>query len=276
MCSYPFFSIVVVNFNGSKFLEDAILSILNQNFKDFELIIIDGGSSDGSIEIINKYKNKIAYWISEPDKGQSDAFNKGFAQARGVFYLWLNSDDILLPNSLKIANLAIENNKGYKWFAANTIFINDKSIILNCARGPNWRNFFIKNGVIYVYGPSSIFHKSLFLESGGFDLNLHYTMDTDLWMRFKNMGYEFKRIPYYFWAFRIHSGSKTSHSFSGSLNKAFKDEQEQICIKNSHFYSRSSYYKQVLFKLFSGTFIFSKLDTFVSKGKYINEFYDYK
>lgn len=266
----PLFSIVIVNYNGAEYLETAITSILSQNNHNYELIIVDGGSTDKSVEIIKKYENRLSWWISEKDDGQSDAFNKGFAKAKGKFYFWINADDLLLPNSLKYAEEAIKKNPSYKWFAANTIFIDEKNRILKCARGPIWKDFFIKNGIIYVSGPTSIFHKDLLHHANGFDVNLHYTMDGDLWMKFKNEGYKFKRINKYFWAFRIHSKSKTSHSFNGVTNEAFKQEQMNVRKKNGYTLKKSAIWKQKLWKLISGSIFLSKIDSFIYQGKKIN------
>ena len=99
----PFFSIVIVNYNYGRFLEAAILSILNQSCVDYELIVVDGGSTDNSVDIIRKYKNSISWWCSEKDNGQSHAFNKGFAHANGRFLTWLNADDLLMPGTLAAA-----------------------------------------------------------------------------------------------------------------------------------------------------------------------------
>ena len=97
----PFFSIVMANYNSGHYIERAIQSVLSQSCKDFELIVVDGGSSDESVDIIKKYTDKLSWWVSEPDKGQSDAFNKGFSHATGRYYTWLNADDLLLPNVLE-------------------------------------------------------------------------------------------------------------------------------------------------------------------------------
>jgi glycosyltransferase involved in cell wall biosynthesis len=98
----PFFSIITVVYNNEKYLEETIKSILNQSFKNYEYIIIDGGSNDNTLNIIKKYKNKIDYWVSEKDKGIYDAFNKGMMVAQGKFIGIINSDDKYKKNSLKI------------------------------------------------------------------------------------------------------------------------------------------------------------------------------
>ena len=89
----PLISIVTVVYNGEKYLEDSIKSVLNQSYKNIEYIIIDGGSTDGTLGIIRKYEKYISYWVSEPDKGQSDALNKGFKKSTGSILAWLNADD---------------------------------------------------------------------------------------------------------------------------------------------------------------------------------------
>ena len=98
----PKISIVMPSYNQVEFIERSILSVLNQNYQNYELLIIDGGSNDGTIEIIKKYQKYITFWISEKDKGQSDALNKGFKLCTGEIYGWLNSDDVYLPNAFKL------------------------------------------------------------------------------------------------------------------------------------------------------------------------------
>ena len=99
---YPFISIITVVFNNVSHLQKTINSILNQKYKNFELIVIDGGSTDGTLDVIKKNKKKIDIWVSEKDKGIYDAFNKGMKLARGDYIGFVNSDDILLPNALNI------------------------------------------------------------------------------------------------------------------------------------------------------------------------------
>ena len=98
--NYLGFSIVIANYNSGKYLEDAILSVAKQHYPKVQLIVIDGASTDNSVDIIKRHEKDIDYWISEKDNGQSDAFNKGFMQARYDWLFWLNADDFLLKDSL--------------------------------------------------------------------------------------------------------------------------------------------------------------------------------
>jgi len=107
----PLFSVITVVYNGEKFLEKTITSVINQSCKDFEYIVIDGGSTDKSLEIIKKYEKKIDYWVSEKDKGIYDAFNKGMIVSKGEFIGFINSDDIYKKNALSIISNYIRKNK---------------------------------------------------------------------------------------------------------------------------------------------------------------------
>lgn len=233
-------------------------------------IIVDGGSKDNSVDIIKKYEDKLSWWVSEKDNGQSDAFNKGFNRAKGQFYFWLNADDFLMPKSLEYAKNAIMNNPECLWFAANTIYVSGSGIVKKCARGPKWRNFLVKNAPIYVYGPTSIFHRKVFETGGDFDQSLYYSMDTELWIRFKNMGLSFIRIPKYFWGFRIHDDSKTSHTLSSKPNEDYLKEQEYISKKHNVFVSKSGKIKQLLYKALFGCYLLSLIDSMVYRGRKIN------
>lgn len=266
----PFFSIIIVNFNHGQYLEQAIQSILSQTDQDYELIIVDGGSNDNSVKIIKHYADKLSWWVSEKDKGQSDAFNKGFNKATGQFFFWINADDLLLPNSLAKAKKIIKNNPQTYWFVANTIFFSKDGLIEKCRRGPSWMDFLVKNAPINVYGPTSIFHRNLFKKELGFDESLFYTMDSDLWLRFKLSGFRFKRIHEYFWGFRIHSESKTSHAFSKSPNADFDAERAVIQKKYKVTYLKFNILLQQGYKFVSGVYIRSFFDTLKMKGKNIS------
>ena len=105
-------SIITPSYNQGEYLEDTILSVLNQDYPEIEYIVIDGGSSDNSVDVILKYAERISYWVSEPDKGQADAINKGFRKSRGNLICWINSDDLLYPDFVSTRVKQFLNNPG--------------------------------------------------------------------------------------------------------------------------------------------------------------------
>lgn len=220
-----FFSIVMVNYNSGEFLEEAIQSVLIQSYNNYELIIVDGGSHDNSLDIIKKYSNRLAWWVSEPDKGQSDAFNKGFSHASGEYFVWLNADDLMLPKTLEIIKSYIGNYPNYKWFAPNTIYIDKESRIWMAYKTPPYGKFVLRHGNIEIGSPSTFFHRSLYEECGPFVEGYHNLMDIDLWLKFINAGFVLKRVSEFGWAFRFHEASKTSSSLKGRPSESFLKER---------------------------------------------------
>ena len=222
------FSIVIVNYNSGKYLEQAILSVLNQSYKQYELIIVDGGSTDNSVEIIRKYDSQISWWVSEPDKGQSDAFNKGFKHAKGDYFLWVNADDMMLPNALQIIKKEIDKHPKKKWYFCNTLYINANGVIFENSRGCNFHPFFSKHGNIMPCGPATIFHRSLFEKHGEFPVDNHYTMDVEMWRRYISEGENYHTINRFCWVFRCHEESKTTNIFLGGSNEKVSREIKLI------------------------------------------------
>jgi len=227
----PLFSIVIANFNHGAFLGDAIQSVLDQSCQDFELIVVDGGSSDESVDVIRQYESRIAWWCSEKDRGQSHAFNKGFAKARGRYLSWLNADDLMLPGALEAVGLAVRENPGCEWLVGDTVFFDEQGRIVRCVVGPKWVEVIARYAQPTVYGPTSFYSRELLDGVNGFDETLHYVMDTDLWERFVASGARYIRVRHFCWAFRFHSGSKTSHAIEGKLNKGYAAEQERLVQK---------------------------------------------
>jgi glycosyltransferase involved in cell wall biosynthesis len=267
----PLFSIVMANYNGAAFLAEAIESVLSQSEADRELILIDGGSTDSSLEIIKRYESQISFWLSERDSGQSEALNKGFRHAKGKFFLWLNSDDLLLPESLSAAKRELDHRPATLWIAGNTIFIGQDRSVIRCSRGPRWSTFVYSHAPLTVFGPSSIFARRLFEEVGGIDLSLKYVMDTDLWLKFLNRGYKYTQIGRYMWAFRIHEHSKTSHAFNAPPVGAFKAEQELLRDRHNLRYTELGYCLQACQKLISGVYIAAAMDTLRMRGKDLSD-----
>lgn len=232
------FSIVIVNYNNGCFLEDALLSVFSQSYQDFELIVVDGGSTDDSVQIIEKYAEKLAWWCSEKDKGQSDAFNKGFSKAKGLWGCWLNADDIFINSH------ALEHIRNYlcdhpdcEWCSANTIFLDAELKVMKCCRNSNVSSRFHQwlPGTV-IGAPSSFFLLSRLREVNGFDDGLHFVMDIDLWRKFFLRGMQLWQVSEYIWGFRVHESSKTSHSITQSKSESFY--RESILLRSRYKYNR--------------------------------------
>jgi len=210
----PRITIVTPSFNQAKYLPETIESILNQGYPNLEYIIIDGGSTDGSVDIIRKYEKYLAYWVSEKDSGQSEAINKGFGRATGNLMTWVNSDDVLLPGALKRIAESKARHPECQWLTGKIARMDKDGRIIDLKGAEKPRGFLCKMGVSPVHAPSSFFSKSLYDMAGGMDLDLYYTMDVDLWWKFLQASCIPKLVNRYLYGFRIHAGSKTTASFA--------------------------------------------------------------
>ena len=208
---WPKISIVMPAFNQAQFIERSILSILNQGYPNIELIIIDGGSSDGTVEIIKRYEDQIAYWVSEKDEGQSDALNKGFSRASGEIYGWLNSDDLYTPEAFESAVDAFRVNQKKMVVFGDwlSIDIYDNPVDLHHAFDFNLNHF--KYEGFHLNAQSMFWRSDVHEGFNGFDVDLYNTMDYQMILEFGiNIGQEkFLRIPKVLGAFRRYDGQKT-------------------------------------------------------------------
>ncbi len=213
----PFISVVMPSFRQAAFLEEAIGSVLDQDYPHRELIVMDGGSDDGSVAVIERHQARLAYWTSAPDGGQSDALDQGFRRARGELFCWVNSDDVLLPGALSAVAEAWSRSGSPEWLAGNCCWLDPGGRVLRCARGMGWSGLLARYGLPGVSAPSSFFSPRLYQQAQGLDRELHYVMDTDLWLRFARQGARFVRVPRYLWGLRLHPGAKMSgHNFAES------------------------------------------------------------
>jgi glycosyltransferase involved in cell wall biosynthesis len=198
-------SIVTPSYNQGQFIEEAILSVLNQGYEDFEHIVIDAGSTDETIGILRKYAH--LNWVSEPDKGQSDALNKGFKKAKGDIVGWLNADDVYLPGAFKV----VEENFKINSFDAlygNYSLINKhgnvtRSIITQ--NSSKWMSLF------YCYIPSTtFFFKRSIIESGLLiDQDFHIAMDKEFFAHIFYSGYNIGKCDFFIANFRWHDSNKS-------------------------------------------------------------------
>src|ERR1700733_11361468 len=152
-------SVITPSYNQGQFIEETILSVLNQDYDNTEYIVIDGGSTDNTVEIIKKHENKLAYWVSEKDNGQSHAINKGFKLATGDIICWINSDDILIQGALKRVSQYFSDNPDKLIVNGYTMRIDSTSNILFTHFVMEPRYWFAKHGVYYINQPSMFFKR---------------------------------------------------------------------------------------------------------------------
>ncbi len=204
---WPRVSIVTPSYNQAQFIEETIRSVLLRCYPDLEYIIIDGGSTDGSVEIIRKYAPWLAYWVSEPDRGQSHAINKGFERATGEIVAWLNSDDTYQPGALQIVGWSFRSTPDLDVLYSECNFIDERSrIIGQSLHGPYNRAALILRDRIPQ--PTAFIRASTLMCTGYLDESLHYAMDYDLWLRIALRGI-LCRSDQIFANFRYHDASKS-------------------------------------------------------------------
>jgi len=204
----PRVSIITPSFNQAQYLERTIQSTLNQEYENLEYIIVDGGSQDGSLDIIRKYEKSLAAWISEPDLGQADAINKGFDLSTGEILAWLNSDDEYRPGAISQAVAFLESHSEIGMVYANAYYINERGeIIAEYPAAPtDYRG--LKRGRNTIPQQTTFFRSVLWRMVGPLDPSFYYAMDYDLWVRIA----EVSPIAFHpdHWAhFRLQSSSKS-------------------------------------------------------------------
>jgi glycosyltransferase involved in cell wall biosynthesis len=207
---WPRVSIVTPSYNQGEFVEEAIRSVLLQGYPDLEYMVIDGRSTDNSVEIIRKYGRWLAHWVSEPDKGQSQAINKGLQKASGEIYGWLNSDDYLLRGALiNVAHAYRASPKAGAWYG-DTVFVTADGKRLQVRRSPDHLDAdavaaWSKNS----FGqPACFFSKEAWQQCGPLDESLQCGMDLDLWIRIAKQ-FAFVKVGEVLAAERFHRDAKT-------------------------------------------------------------------
>lgn len=242
--SLPLVSIVTPSYNQGAFIEDAIRSVLNQDYARIEYIVADGGSTDGTLSILRKYEDRLT-WFSEPDKGQSDAINKGFQRSHGEILAWLNSDDTYLPGAVRTAAhyLAVDPEVAMVYGDCN--MVDEQGQVVGQSI---WVEDFDLRRLVedldYIYQPTTFFRRQAFEGVGMLDIGLHYCMDYDLWIRIGKK-YPVRHIPHVLANIRVYPQTKTASGGEERWQEVFEVSQRHgggIFAPRYHHAERAYYY----------------------------------
>jgi len=226
----PVITIVTPSLNQGDFIEKTITSVLSQGYPHLEYIVIDGGSTDRTIEVLSRHSEKIK-WRSQKDNGQTEAINIGMGMANGDIITYLNADDILLPGSLRIVGEIFTKHRNVQWLTGRCMIINDKgdnirpSISLYKNLLLQLRSYHALLVTNYIAQPATFLRRSLMEKCGIFDEELRYVMDYEYWLRL------WKTEPPMILdqelaGFRIHSNAKTTSA--GHLSQYINEEERII------------------------------------------------
>jgi len=183
----PLVSIVTPSFNQAAYLEQALRSVLEQDGVEIEYIVIDGGSTDGSVDLIKKYASRLTYWVSEKDSGQAEAINKGMQQAHGEIIAWLNSDDYYLPGAVSAAVRTFEQNPEAVLVYGDMLAVDANGQMINHL---HYRPLTLEDLLCFeIIGQPAVFmRRAVFEQAGGLDPSYHFLLDHHLWIRMAMQG----------------------------------------------------------------------------------------
>lgn len=217
-------TVVTPSYNQAKFLERTIVSVLDQGYPNLEYIIIDGGSSDGSVDIIRKYEDRLAFWVSEKDSGQVEAINKGFKRATGDVVCWLNSDDVFYEGTLDAIGKLFDNSS-VNWAVGNSQIIDGQDAVVSqldrlfVDRPESWFEIATE---FMLPQPSSFWRRSVFEDLGYLREDMHYAFDYEFWFRMLVNGYKPTLADAVLSGFRAHGESKSCSQPAGFYKENVK------------------------------------------------------
>jgi glycosyltransferase involved in cell wall biosynthesis len=222
---WPRISIVTLSYNQGAFIEEAIRSVLLQKYPNLEYIIIDGGSTDGSVEVIRTYEDQLAYWSSEPDRGPAAALNKGFQLATGEIFGFLNADDLYLPGCFrKIAN-RFSTHPSTDVLYGNGLMTDESGRLRMQIFSDLWDLWRMAYGTSVIVQPATFFKKEAFLKTNGFSEELSSCWDAGLWADLALSGATFDHSKDFFGVFRLHNTSITG---SGRMRQQSTRDMDAI------------------------------------------------
>jgi glycosyltransferase involved in cell wall biosynthesis len=202
----PLVSVVTPSYNQASFLETTIRSVLEQDYPFVEYFVIDGASTDGSVDVIRKYADRLNGWVSEKDHGQGDAINKGLAQANGEIFAWVNSDDFYLPSAIFSAVKTFEQNPDAAMVYGDMLAVDQNGQTLNVLR---YNQYSLDDLLCFqiIGQPAVFFRREAFKQAGGLDINFHYMLDHFLWIRIAQKE-KIVHVPQIWAAARFHPQAK--------------------------------------------------------------------
>ncbi len=213
-------SIITPSFNQARYLEQTIRSVLEQDYPNIEYLVIDGASQDGSVDIVRKYENKLAYWISERDSGQAEAINKGLARAKGEIVAWLNSDDYYLPDAIVSAVKVFESNPDVVLVYGDMLAVDENGKTINIMK---YGQLSLADLLCFqIIGQPSVFFRRNALEKTGLlDATFHFLLDHHLWIRIAQHG-KLLHVPQVWSAARYHAEAKNRAKAAEFGREAFR------------------------------------------------------
>lgn len=216
----PTISVVTPSFNQQKYLEKTLLSVLSQSYPATEYFVMDGGSTDGSLEIINKYQDQITGWVSAADSGQADAINQGFARCTGEIFAWINSDDFYLKGAFQKAAEFFSDHPDVDLVYGDVISVDEDETIINVMRFSSYdRDDLLTFHIISQ--PGVFFRRSAWERAGGLDLSYKLMLDHELWIRMMKTG-KMAYLPIPLAAARFHDEAKNIAQAADFGKEAFR------------------------------------------------------
>jgi glycosyltransferase involved in cell wall biosynthesis len=206
--SAPLVSIVTPSFNQAAYIAATMQSVFAQTYKPIEYIVIDGASTDGSAAIIEAQAAKLAYWVSEPDRGQTDAINKGLARATGKYMAWLNADDRLLPDAVGEAVEFLEANPHIGMVYGDANYIDASGRVIGRFPAAQTDYARLRRGYVHIPQQAAFWRADLWKQVAPLDASFVFAMDYDLWVRIAKIS-QLHYLPRLWAEFRLHAGSKT-------------------------------------------------------------------
>lgn len=248
MSYQPLVSIVTPSYNQGQFIEDTILSVQRQDYPHIEHIVIDGGSTDNTLDILRKYSSKTT-WISEKDKGQSDAVNKGFAMAKGEIIGWLNSDDLYFSrDTISTIVKTFQHFKTADLIYGDFVKIDENNLVLKVYHRPSKFSYNRLLRIGYISQPATFFRREI-IEKHELDVSLNIVMDLEFWLKIGRNERNFRHLDRIVAAERLHKDAKCV-----SKNEAMRKEAQEIREKYGESFNIRHYFSLFLDKLFFASF----------------------